>query len=82
MGKNVENKGYGRFKFLSDLEVEISDDFSREIIQHLSLLTVELLHYFPDATSCAYITDPFSIDPADLPVGTGKQEELIDMQEH
>ena len=38
-------------------------------------------HYFPDATSCAYITDPFSVDLADLLVGTGEQEELIDMQE-
>ena len=70
----MENKRYGMFKFLSALEVEISDDFFREIIQHLSLLTVELQHYFPDATSCAYITDPFSVDPADLPVGTGEQE--------
>ena len=79
--KNVESKRYGMFKFLSALEMKISDDFSREITQHLSLLTAELQHYFPDTTSCPYITDPFSVDPADLPVGTGEQEELIDMQE-
>ena len=60
--------------------MEISDDFSREITHHLSLLTAELQHYFPDTTSCPYITDPFSVDPAGLPVGTGEQEELIDMQ--
>ena len=61
--------------------MEISDDFSREITQHLSLLTAELHHYFPDTISCPYITDPFSVDPADLLVGTGEQEELIDMKE-
>ena len=71
--KNVENKRYNMFKFLSTLEMEISDDFSREITQHLSLLTAELQHYFPDTTSCPYITDPFSVDPADLPVGTGNK---------
>ena len=75
----METKRYG--KFLSALEVEISDDFSREITQHLSLLTAELQHYFPDTTSCSYLTDSFSVDPADQPVGTEEQEELIDMQE-
>ena len=79
--KNVESKRYGISKFLSILEMEISDDFSREITQHLSLLTAELQHYFPDTTSCPYITDPFSVDPDYLPVATGEKEELIDMQE-
>ena len=46
-----------------------------------SLLTAELQHYFPDSTSCSYITDPFSVDPDNLPVGTREQEELIDVQE-
>ena len=68
------------FKFLSAIELQISDDFFKEITQHLSLLTAELQHYFTDTTSCPYITDPLSVDPADLPVGTGEQEELIDMQ--
>ena len=68
---------YGMFKFLSALEMEISDDFSREITQHLLLLTAELQHHFPN-TGCPYITEPFS---ADLPVGTGKEKEMIDMQE-
>ena len=36
------------------------------------------MHYFPDVTSCAYCINPFFVDPADLPVGTG--EELIDIQ--
>ena len=32
------------------------------IISHL--LNGDLLHYFSDAMSCAYITDPFSVDSA------------------
>ena len=38
------------------------------------------MHYFPDVTSCAYCINPFFIDPADLPVGTGEEEELINIQ--
>ncbi|XP_077967023.1 zinc finger BED domain-containing protein 5-like isoform X2 [Styela clava] len=34
-----------------------------------------------DTSCCPYVTDPFSVDPADLLVGTGEQEELIDIQE-
>ncbi|CAK8689719.1 unnamed protein product [Clavelina lepadiformis] len=78
----IDNKAFALDKLMKDvnkasLEMEISDDSSREITQHLSLLTAELQHYFPYTRSCPCITDPFSVDPADLPVGTGKQEELI-----
>ena len=73
--------GYGTFKFLSTLYVDLSDDFSQEIIHYLSLLNAELLHYFPDATSCTDITGPFSVDPADLPVVSGGLEEQIDIEE-
>ena len=38
------------------------------------------MHYFPDATSCIYSINPFFVDSADLPVGTGEQVELIDIQ--
>ena len=38
------------------------------------------MHYFPDATSCTYCINPFFIDPADLPVGTEEEEELINIQ--
>ena len=38
------------------------------------------MHYFPDVTSCAYCINPFFVDPANLPVGTGEEEELIDIQ--
>ncbi|XP_068236958.1 protein FAM200A-like [Palaemon carinicauda] len=37
-------------------------------------------HYFPDVTCCAYVANPFSVDPANLPFGTWEQEELLDIQ--
>ena len=53
---------------------------SNEIIDHLSQLKTKLLSYFPDAACCAYSIYPFFIDPPDVPVRTGEQEELIDIQ--
>lgn len=44
------------------------------------LLKTELKHYSPEVTCCAYITKPFSVDTADVLVGTGEQEEIIDTQ--
>ena len=41
---------------------------------------MELLHYFPDLVSCTYALNPFCIDPALLPVGTGEEEKIIDIQ--
>ena len=41
---------------------------------------MELLHYFPDLVSWTYAVNSFCIDPALLPVGTGEQEEIIDIQ--
>ena len=38
------------------------------------------MYYFPDHTSCAYSINLFFVDPVGLPVGTEKQEELIDIQ--
>ena len=37
------------------------------------------MHNFPVVTSCTYSINLFFIDPADLRVGTGEQEELIDI---
>ncbi|CAK8686792.1 unnamed protein product [Clavelina lepadiformis] len=34
----------------------------------------------PDLVSCTYAVNPFCIDPAFLLVGTGEQEEIIDIQ--
>ena len=47
-------------------------------LKKFSQLKTEVLNYFPDAACCAYSINPFFIDPAD--VGTGEQEELIDIQ--
>ena len=33
-----------------------------------------------DAQACTYIRNPFTAKPDDLSVGTGKKEELIDLQ--
>ena len=41
----------------------------------------ELEQYFPEVVSYEYITNSFSVNPHDLAVGTGEQEELIDLQE-
>ena len=55
--------------------------FSEEIASHLASLKEELEQYFPEAPIYEYITNPFSVTPHDLAVGTGEQEELIDFQE-
>ena len=55
--------------------------FSEEIASHLASLKKELEQCFPVAASYEYITNPFSVNPHDLAVGTGEQEELIDLQE-
>ena len=78
--KKVEGKQFGMFQFLTTLLVEPNDQLSQEIHDHLKLLRMELLHYFPDLVSCTYAVNPFCIDPALLPVGTGEQEEIIDTQ--
>ena len=67
------------FKCLSSLKIKCS--FSEEIASHLASLKEELEQYFPEAASYEYITNPFSVNPHDLAVGTGEQEELIDLQE-
>ncbi|KAF2350628.1 hypothetical protein FHG87_018616 [Trinorchestia longiramus] len=78
--KNVESKLYGMFELLTTLESEPTNEFAQEIVHHLSLLKTELKHYFPDVTCCAYVANQFSVDPADLAVGTREQKELIGIQ--
>ena len=68
------------FKHLSTLERSCGEEVCRDIMYRLSLLISELIHYFSDITCCSYVTDPYSVDPADPPLGTGEQEELIDIQ--
>ena len=43
---------------------------------------MELKHYFPNKDSSLYVSIPFFVDPSVLPVGTGEQEEIIDIQSH
>ena len=78
--ENAKNKKYAMFKLLTSVEKKPNDEFSEKIVCHLSQLNKELMHYFADITSCAYCINPFFVDPADLPVGTGEKEELINIQ--
>nr|XP_039272726.1 zinc finger BED domain-containing protein 5-like [Styela clava] len=55
--------------------------FIRKLNLWRKMWKTSAMHYFPDTSCCPYVTDPFSVDPADLLVGTGEQEELIDIQE-
>ena len=68
------------FKLLALVENTPNDEFSEEIVCHLSQPKKELMHYFPNATSCIYSINPFFVGSADLPVGTGEQVQLIDIQ--
>ena len=78
--ENVKNKKYAMFKLFTSVEDKPNDEFSEEIVWHLLQLKKELMHYFPDVTSCAYCINPFFVDPADLPVETGEEKEVIDIQ--
>ena len=77
--RNTENNQLGMFKCLSSLKMKCS--FSEEIASHLASLKEELEQYFPEAANYEYTTNPFSVNPHDLAVGTDEQEELIDLQE-
>ena len=68
------------FKFLVSLLYEPSAEVFQQMISHLSLLNEELMNYFPRVTCCAYITNPFCVDPVSVYIGTGGQEELIHIQ--
>lgn len=78
--KNMENKQYGMFRLLTSLQRQPNDKLCQEIRCHLELLRTELIHYFPDIARYAYITNPFPINPSLLPVGTGEQEDIIEIQ--
>ena len=81
--KNIENRLFRIFENFASLEGEPSIRFVQEIIKHLFLLNDEIKHYFfvdGDAQASTYTRNPFTAKPDDLPVGTGEQEELIDLQ--
>ena len=80
--KNLENRQFGMFENVASLAEEPSIAFGQQIIKHL-LLKDEIKQYFfndGDAQACTYIRNPFIVKPGNLPVGTGEQEELIDLQ--
>ena len=63
-------------KDLSTHKASHAEDVSCYIMDHPSLLKSELMHYSPGIICCAYVTDPYCLDPADLPIGTEEQEQL------
>ena len=71
------------FENVTSLAGELGIAFGQEIIKHLLLLKDEIKQYFfndGDTRACTYIRNPFTVKPGDLLVGTGEQEELIDLQ--
>ena len=72
--RNTENNELGIFKCLSSLKMSesLKMSFSEEIASHFASLKEEFEQYFPEAPSNEYITNPFSITPHDLAVGTGE----------
>ena len=76
----MESKCLGMFNFLITTLMQPSKKLFQETAVHLRLLRTELTLYFPDIIWCKYTVNPISIDPALLPIGTGEQEEIIDLQ--
>ena len=71
------------FENVASLAGERSIAFGQEITKHLILLKDEIKQYFfndGDAQACTYIRNLFTVKPDDLLVGTGEQEELVDLQ--
>ena len=80
--KNIKNRQFRMFENVVSLAGEPSIAFGQETIKHY-LLKDEIKQYFfndGDAQACTYIRNPFTVKSGDLPVGTGEQEELIDLQ--
>ena len=81
--KNIKSRQFGMFENVVSLAGEPSIAFGQETINHLLLLKDEIKPYFfndGDAQACTYIRNPFTAKPGNLPVGTGEQEEHIDLQ--
>ena len=81
--KNIENKQLEMFENEASLGEKPGIIFVQEITKHLLLLKDKIKHYFfkgGDGQVCIYTQNPFTVKPDDLAVGTGEQEELIDLQ--
>ena len=71
------------FENVASLGREPRITFAQKITKHLHLLINEIKHYFfndVDAQACTYTRNQFTSKPDNLPVATGEQEELIDLQ--
>ena len=78
---NLGSKQFGMFKLLTSLQRQHNEKMFEEMRCHLNQLKAELMHYFPAMERCAYLNNPFTINPSLLPVGTaGEQEDIIDIQ--
>ena len=77
---NLGSKQFGMFKLLTSLQRQPNEKMFEEMRCHLNQLEAELMHYFPAMERCAYLNNPFTINPSLLPVGTREQEDIIDIQ--
>ena len=74
--KNIDNKQFEIYENVTSLGEEPSIIFVQKIIN-------EIKHYFfndGDAQACTYTLNPFVAKPDNVQVGTGEQEELINLQ--
>ena len=59
-----------------------TDKFTGLVTEHLMKMEEEINSYFPslDGDEFVYLRNPFSTDAQVLQAGTGRQEELVEMQ--
>jgi len=63
------------FKGLSSLPRQRIEKLCEETVCYLKQLQTELMRYFPANNCCAYIINPFPVNPFLLPAG--EQEDII-----
>ena len=81
--KSIEKRQFGMFENVASLAGERSIAFGQEITKHFILLKDKIKQYFfndGDAQACTYIRNLFTVKADDLLMGTGGQEELVDLQ--
>ena len=78
---NLGSKQFGMFKLLTSLQRQPDEKMFEEMRCHLNQLKAELVPYFPAMERCAYLNNPFTINPFFPPVGTGEQEDIIHIRQ-
>ena len=84
--KNIEGNSLVMFEtvteFINENESGEPDELRELILDHLGALGNEMKKYFPSLSEedLVYLRNPFTADPHALQPGTGKQEELIELQ--